>query len=520
MTRSQHSAKNITYSILNYAVKIVLAFVVRSFFIKILSLDYLGVNTLFSNVLSLLSLAELGFGSAIVVMLYKPVQDGDVRKINSLINVFRKVYIIVGLIVLVVGCAIAPFLDFFFKDPPNVDVNLYIVYFLFLINSVVSYFMSYRFILFLAYQRLDAQYKIASLTTIISSAIQIGVLLFLGNYYIYLSATIAIGIISNLVTYLISIKTFPEIVTKNAEKLDPITRRELTSNVKGILYQKISYVVITSTGSLIISKMLGVTVLGIYSNYLMITTQLIAIFLLISESIRGSIGNLIAVGDRENSFKVFSELRLVFLWLSGFCTICLFVLFNPFIEIWAYISEWTEPEYTFGMSVVAVICVNFYIYTSRIITGTFREGIGLFYKDRFKGVAEAAINLGLSLLLAYYIGIAGVILGTVISSILTALWVDPYMLYKYHFERRMSEHLIVYGLHTLFTLIFAAVTYFVCSLLPNTSLWFFGIKLAICAVLPNVLYFLVYFKTKTFKGVAITTKSFAQKFVKRRKKAL
>lgn len=507
ISRKQNSSKSALSALLRCIIKIVLQFLLRSVFILYLSVEYLGINSAIAGVLNLLSVTELGIGSVITFHLYKPVAQNDIAKTNSILRLYKKIYLIIGFVILAIGLCIVPFLNHLVADIQNIDINIYYVYILALLGTVSTYFCAYRDVLFIAYQQ---QYKANLLNTILSVitiAIQAIIILVFKNYYVFLYAQTFSAIFINVITYFYSKKVYPQVSIKDAEILDKDTKKEVFKNVKGMFYHKLSYSVLQGTDSIIISTFIGATILGLYSNYSLFTVNLSSAFCLMITAFTGSIGNLIAENNSEKSYSVYKILKMAFFWLSGFFAISLFILLGPAINLWANIGNWdTSINWTFDTFTTLIICINFFLYTSRCITGVFRETIGNFHKDRFKGIAEAIINVVASLLLVKPLGIAGVLLGTIISCVLTSLWVDPYMIYKYHFKKPLWKHFVDIGIYFLITALAGFATFMLCSLISGSGIAVLLIKFLICLLVPNLIYLLTLMPTKEFKGAILMAK--------------
>jgi len=507
VSRKLNSAKSIVTSFALNIIKILMQFLFRSVFIKFLSVEFLGVNSAITGVLNLLSVTELGISSAITFNLYKPVAENDRPKINAIMRLYRKFYIIIGFVVLGVGLLMMPFLKWLIADVGNINVNVYIVYILALLSSVVSYFCSYKNVLFIAYQQ---QYKMNSLNTVtlfITMGIQIGVIVLTRNFYSFLVAQCVVSILNMLVSYIYANKVYPEIKINKEDKLDDETKNDIYKNVKGMVYHKLSHSVLQGSDSIIISSFIGATLLGIYSNYSLFTTSIVSLFMLTIASLAGSIGNMIAEGDSAKSYSIYKLLKMGFFWVGGFCSIALFILLNPTIELWSKLGRWPiEKIWTFDTFTIFIIVLNFYILVTRTITGSFREGIGDFYRDRYKSLCEAVINIIVSLILVKPLGISGVLIGTIVSCLCTSFWVDPYMVYKYHFKKSLWNHFKDVMFYTLIVLFAGMITYFACGLIPNGTIINLIGKCLVCLVVPNVIFLLCLIPTKEFRELYIILK--------------
>lgn len=518
VSRKKNSIKGIVSALLSNVLKIVTQFIFRSVFIYYLSVEFLGLNSAIAGILNFLSLTELGITSAITFNLYKPVAEDDKEKINSILNLFKRFYCFVGIAILLIGSCLLPFLKYLIKDANTINANVYIAYMLYLLSTVITYFWSYRSVLFTVYQH---QYKVNIFNTILTcttSIIQIITIIIFRGYYAFLFAQLACSFLANIVTYLYTKKLYPEIDVRNSKKLDNDTKKDIYSNIKGMFYHKLSYAVLQGTDSVVISSFIGALLLGVYSNYTIFVTNITSIIVLVNASFAGSVGNLIAEGNSEKSYSIYKTLKFCFFWLSGFCAIALFVLLNPTIEIWAHLGKWAEnTNWTLNLLTVFVIVLNFYLYTTRCITCTFRDAIGNFHKDRFKGLVEALINVIVSLILVKPLGIAGVLIGTIASCLCTSFWVDPYMVYKYHFKKPLWYHFKDFLFYTTIVLIAGVITHFICGFISDGTIGFLIAKLSICLVVPNIIMLFCFMPTKEFKSIIEIIKGMLKNKYKKQK---
>lgn len=482
-TRTKNSSRNIVFSLLSYAIRIILEFLIRRVFLQIFSVEYLGLNSLFTNILSILSLADLGIGAALIFAMYKPVAEKDDEKVRQLLAFYKKSYIIIGCVITGLGLLVLPFMNLFQAKAPNVDVNIYVIYIIFLFNTVISYFFAYRQALLYTNQRNDIETKIKIVTNIIMSAVTLAVLYLTKNYYLYAGIAILTTLSNNLSVYLITSKLFPELVKKPQNKLDEQSKKDINKNIFALFFHKLGSVIVYGTDSLIIYIMLNSATLGKYSNYLLITTSITSIITMISLSIRGSVGNSIATQNQEANAKLLNKLSFVYFWMISFCTICIFVLSDPFIDT---VLASGGNKYSFDLTIILLLSIQFYLNISRQLVTVFKECVGLFYQDRFKPIIESIVNLVVSILLTLWIGLPGVIIGTIVSTIVAPLWVEPYVLNKYYLKQSTWKYFGKYAIYSIAMLISGVATYFVCYLIPNVNILTLVAKFAICAVVPNV----------------------------------
>jgi len=264
-SRIQNSKLNILFGFANSFITTILGFVTRSVFIYTLGVNYLGLNGLYTNILSLLSLAELGIGSAITFSLYKPIAEHDNKKIKALMQLYKSAYQKIGIIILVVGLSLVPFLKYLVNFQQNVDINYQLIYVLFLADSVISYlFFAYRSVIVYANQKGYVLTKYETTFSIIRSVVQFLVLIIFKNYYMYLIIPIMISILKNLLISIKAGKMFPVINEKGKEELDKEEKDSIFKNIYSLALFKISSVVYTSTDNIIISSFLGTAIVGFY----------------------------------------------------------------------------------------------------------------------------------------------------------------------------------------------------------------------------------------------------------------
>lgn len=514
-SRTTNSSRNIVFSMIAYIVQIVLGFIVRRYFIFHFGTEYLGLNSLFSNVLSILSLAELGFGTAIVFSMYKPMAENDKEKVRELLQFYKKCYTIIGCIIFVVGLCVLPFMDYFQSKAPSVDVNLYLVYLIYLFNSVISYFFAYRRSLLYTSQRNDIESKVNMVLNIVSTLCQFLIIFFIQNYYLYILISGVISIINNLIICVVTQKLYPEYLQKPQSHLDPETKKAINKNIRAMIFHKIGTAIVFCTDSLIIYIILGSTELGKYSNYLLITSYVSSIFSIIVNSISGSVGNSISVQTPEQNRKLFNKLNFIYMWIVSFCTICIFSLSDPFIDI--VLTKSDTENLILNEGVLIFICINFFLSSSRNMCNTFKSCAGLFYQDRFKPIVESVINLVASILLTYYFGIAGVVIGTIISTLSTSIWIEPRVLNKYYLKGSTCKYLLKQSYFALVTVLGCFVNSFVCSKIPNGGIVLLASKFAVSAILPNIILLICLCLLPEFKECINFVKSLIQKVIGKKK---
>lgn len=491
MSRIENSIKNIKYSVASQAVNFILVFITRKIFLFILSSEYLGLNGLFSDILSMLSLAELGIGTAITYCLYKPLAANDYKKINSLMLFYKKAYYYIGIFVFVIGMFLTPFLKILIVTPDIKGIEL--IYAFFVINSAASYFLTYKRNLLLADQKRYINVIIHQLFVFLMNVMQILFLLITHNYFAYLIIMIACTISENIFTSIYVNKKYIYLNIKSAKQLSPNEKKEIYKNVRAMMSHRIGGVIVNGTDNLIMAKFVGIVSVGLYSNYFLIKNTLVSITNMLFQSIIASIGNLnVDKSNKSRKKEVFYILYFASAWLFGFTSICLICLYNPFVSLWV------GKEYIFNYSIVVIIVLNYYISGMRQVVLTTRDAMGIFWYDRYKPIFESIINLILSIPLSISFGIKGVLLGTFFSTLTTSFWVEPYVLFKYGLSEKLNIYFKKYITYTFTTLLNALLTYLLCNVIYGTGLLFIIIKLIFIAVFSNLFYILCYHRSKEF----------------------
>lgn len=494
-SRTYNIKNNLIFNIIKFTAQIFLQFILRTVLIYYMGVEYLGLNGLFSNIFTFLNLAELGIGTAIVFSMYKPIADGNTEKVKSLQNLYKKFYIIISIVVLCLGITILPFLRFFINGEVSVNINIYVLFVLYLINTLVGYFSAHKRSLLFAHQRNDVENKIKTICLLGMTLLQIIILIVTKNYYTYFCVNIIFTIIECLLVHVASNKLYPAI-NGASEPIDEAEKKTIWKNVKAISLHKIGSAVVFSTDNILISSMFGLVLLGAYSNYYLIISTLISVYVLLSNALMGSVGNLIASKDKEYVYKKYKQINFMFSILTAFCTICLIVLFQPFISVWTR----GDSTYLLNFSTMILLCISFYLGRMRIATGIFKECAGLFKQDQWKALVESIVNLITSIILGIFMGINGVVLGTIISTVIAPIWIEPLVLYKHYFNKNVKHYFISYIRDILITLFVSVICYFICSFIPNVGLFWLIIRFIICICVTAVLLVISYLPTKEFRS--------------------
>lgn len=491
-SRSDYSILNIVAGLGGYVLNFFIGLVCRMVFTRTLTVDYLGINGLFTNILSMLSLAELGISSAIGYALYKPLATNDHKKVASLMKFYAKCYHIIGIIVAILGLCTLPFLSLFITDPPNIKENLSIIFLLFLFNTASSYFFSYRSALLMAAQQNYLVTGINYLITIIQSIIQIILLLVTQEYIGYLLVLIIGGLLNNIVISEIAKKKNPYITHKDITPLSDDDKKELIGNVRALTIWKLSGLLVNQTDNLIITYFNGLATVGLASNYTLLSNSINSILNILFNSIIASVGNHNALENLENKYSLFKAINLANFWLFGWASIGIFVCSTDIVKLLF------GAEYALPLEIPFVIALNFYMVGMQSAIWTYKNTMGIFRQGRYLLFVTATINLVASICLGKLWGLFGILFATAISRAFTNTWYDPYAVHKYGFGISVKTYFLRYLSFSVIVVMTGGICYFLCSLLAFSLTVNVIVKFIICCIVPNGIFILLFVKLPEF----------------------
>lgn len=492
--RIKNSIKNIYISILTQIIITFLGFISRKVFIDSLGTEYLGVNGLLTNVLSMLSLVEGGIGTSIVYNLYKPLAENDKIRIISLVQLYKKLYGILAIVISGLSLTLYPFLGVLIKDGSEITF-INIIYFIFVFKNIISYLNAHKWSLINADQKGYVLAKYNLIFSVVTTISKIVVLVITNNYIVYLLIELGIFIVQNLCNGKIVNQRYPYIKTKKKYIVEKDIKNNLIINVKALFLHNIGSYCVFGTDNILISAFISVKAVGLYSNYTMIIGQLSSLLIPILNGIGASVGNLIATESKEKSYEVFNVIYLINFWIYGICAIFLYNLLEPFINWWLGAGLLLD-KLTF-----IVILINFYITGMRGSILTFKSKAGIFTNDKYVPLIEALINLGSSLILVEYFGISGIFIGTTISTIVLPLWLQAKLVYNKLFEKSISIYLKKYLLYLGIVFGVGIITTILCNRIIVDEFIGLVIKGLICVIVPNIILVLIFYKTKEFKYI-------------------
>lgn len=505
INRIQNTKRNVFWGMIEKIITLLLPFVLRTVMIRVLGKEVLGLNTLFTSILQVLNMAELGFSGAVVYNMYKPIAENDSKTICALMALYRKVYYVIGCVVVTVGLALLPFLPKLINGEVPQGYNIYILYIIHLLNTGVSYFLfAYKNCLLNAYQRNDVISKVSTLTHFIQYAYQFFVLIFLKDYYLYLAILPAISILNNIINALIVSKMYPNYKPKGV--LSKEQRDLIKQNVTGLMVGKICIVSRNSFDSIFLSAFINLSVVTMYGNYYYILTALNTFLAVVMNSMLSGIGNSIVAETKEKNYHDFRLFNFMFMWIYGWCTVCLVCLYQPFMKVWM------GEDLMFPFFTVILFCIYFYSLKLSDIRSVYSTAAGLFWQNRKYVIAEVIANVILNFAFVKIWGVNGIIVATNISIIfINFVWGTKVLFNNYFTEMSFFKFILEQLLYALITAFNCVITYLICNLFCLNGLLDFAVKGCICLIVSNLFYWIVYRKTIIFAD----SKRFALRIIKK-----
>lgn len=490
-SRIKNSLNNIVAGLGYQLLMQLLSFVSRTVFIYCLGQTYLGVNGLFSSVLSILSFAELGIGQAIVFSLYKPIAEWDEEKMLSLMKLYEKVYRILFFIVLGLGILCMPLLPYFISDFDSIK-DLNIIYLMYLFNTAASYLFAYKSSFLGACQRGYLVTFFNGAFSIVSTVLQIIILLLFKNFLIYLAIGIVCSIVQNYFIACRVDKHHPFLKRKNASPIEENDLKKIKKDVSALVLYKLGMMSLYSTDNILISKFAGIIVIGLYSNYLMISNAISSFLGGIFGNISASIGNLNASESNEHKYFMFNVINFVVFWLYSYAAICIFVLINPFIG-----SCWLDSSYVLDNSVVFISSFNIYIVAMLYAPSQYRQTLGLISKGKYRPLASAIVNLVVSIILGKHYGLVGILWGTAITRLSISTWYDPLLVCR-KLEKNVWKYYVDYISKIVLMFAVGALCYWISSLINIDNLLKWILVGFTITIVINVIYILIYRRTAEY----------------------
>ncbi len=487
--RTKNTIRNIIFGFLYRILNIFLPFFSRTAILYVLGTQYLGLSSLFSSILSFLSLAELGVGGAMVYSMYRPIAENDNETIRALLNLYRRFYRIIGTVIMALGLCLMPFLRNLIHGDIPADVNLYLLYFLYLLNAVLSYWLfAYKSAVLQAYQRNDVESKIGMIVTPISYLFMLGGMFLTKSYYGYIIWLPIFTIATNFIRVIYVDKMFPDL--KPRGEISRELKRSIMKKVSALIGTKLNTVVLNAADNIVMAAFLGLTTIAVYGNYYYIMSSIIGFLGICYSAMTAGLGNSIAMESVEKNYHDFQKFSFINSWLVGWCVVCLVCLYQPFMYLWV------GEKLMFPFYIVLEFGLYFYIYQIRKIPITYKDAAGIWWEDRFRPYVCMIVNVILNVILVQVIGVSGIILSTVCSLFISIPW-ENYTIFRYIFRCSSREYYFKMFCFGLSMAIGGVVCFWLCGLLANGLPQLF-LRMLLCLSVPNIIYAVLNCKRQEF----------------------
>lgn len=488
--RTNNTIRNMKWGYINRIINIILPFIFRTVMIKVLGAEYLGINSLFVSILQVLSLSELGFGSAMVYSMYKPIAEDDNDTLCALLNFYKRVYSVIGCIIMGVGLILVPFIPHMISGTYPDTINIYIVYIIFLLNTAVSYFLfAYKGALINAFQRNDIESKISTIISLFRYGLEIIVIYMTKQYYYYLFVGLAATLLNNLLKLWYTNRVFPELKCRGI--LGTKYKNEIKSNVLALMCHKIGGTILNSADNIVLSAFMGVVVVANYSNYYYVMNAVEAIVIVCFTGMTAGIGNSFATETVEKNRTDFKHVLFFNAWIVAWCCVCFICLYQDFMQLWV------GKKYMLSNGIVLLIVLYFFIHCIRRTIIVFRDGAGMWQDNKWQPICSACFNLIVNVILVQIIGLEGVL----ISSILSMVLIDnPWEAFAFckKIKVKPREYFMMIVRYFSLTVFITSITYCLCLLINSGLIINLLIKGSICVIVPNIILLVVFRRNSNY----------------------
>lgn len=490
--RTVNSIKNVIMSLISSGLTILFGFITQRVFLQTLGLEVLGINSLFNSIISMMAIAELGFGVSILYNLYQPIAENNKEKIKSLMSFYKKSYHCIAGIIFLIGIILLPFLKNIVGEI-TIPINIYSIFILFIIDCIASYLLSYKRSLLYANQKNYIVDIIHVLYILVLNIGQILILYISKSYILFLLIKIICRFAENIIISKIVNKMYPFIKEKDVQKIEKNILDDIVKKVKSLFLHRIGGIVVLGSDSIIITKFLGVTQMGLYSNYSVVITAISNLLTQIFNGLTASVGNLLVTENEEKSYEIYRKISFLNFFMYSLATIGVFNCIQPLIKIWM------GEEYLIGELPLLMICINFYFQGQRNTINTFKNAAGIFYEDRYIPLLEAAVNLIFSIIFVQFLGLAGVFMGTIASVTVLFLYSYPKYVYKTLFKKKQTEY-IKEVVKFFFIMVTTAIiiNIIINQIVFNNVYLQFIINVFMCIVATLLIYTIIFYKTEEF----------------------
>lgn len=512
--RTKNASRNILFGGILKIYQILIPFLMRTAMIYFMGVQYLGLNSLFTSILQVLNLAELGIGNAMVYSMYKPIAEDDSKTICALMRLYRLYYRIIGAVIAIVGTLMLPFIPYLIKSDLPSELNIYILYLLNLFATVLSYWLfAYKNSLFQAHQRVDIPSKVTLITNTLQYILQLAVIIFVKDYYLYVIISLLTQALTNILTAIVANMQYPDYKPRGF--LDKNSVKDINHRIRDLFTSKLGNVIINSVPTVVISAFLGLTILAVYQNYYFILTSVIGFVTIIFQACTAGIGNSVIMETNEKNFGDLKKFTLLIAWIAGFCTCCFLCLYQPFMEIWV------GKDLMLNFTAVICFCIYYFVYEINQLFTTYKDAAGMWHEDRFRPLVTALANLIISLLLVQKFGVYGVLFATILSTLFVGM---PWLLnnlFTVLFEKeQLKGYLKVLFKYVFVVILSCVLSYFFCYFIQLNKWGELIVRGVICCFIPNIVYFIAYRKMDEFRECVCLIDKITKKKFKLEKRLL
>ena len=493
LEKTKNTVRAIKVGLVFKIYQMLVPFLMRTAMIQFMGVEYLGLNSLFSSVLHVLNLAELGVGTAMVFSMYRPIAEDDEQAICALMGLYRKYYRLIGLVIAVAGLLLTPVIPRLVSGEIPNNLNVYILYLLNLAATVLTYWLfAYKNCLLQAHQRTDVASIISLITTTLQYGLQLMILVWVKNYYYYVIVMLATAALNNVITAVVVTHMYPHY--KPIGKLEDSQVKEINRKIRDLFTGKLGYVILNYADTLVISSFLGLVVLAVYQNYYFVLSAVIGILEIVYSSVMAGLGNSFATESKSKQYADLEKFTFLLMWINGICLCCFLGIYQPFMHLWV------GQEYMLDFSAVICFAAYFYVYILNRLLNVYKDAAALWHQDRLRPLVTALVNLGLNLLLVHVWGIYGVLLSTVISWVAVGIpWILK-NLFSAFFERSIMrkyiKQLLVYALAAA---VAGALVSWICLYIGAGSWVDLGLSAVVSVAIPNIVFLVVFRRNRLLR---------------------
>lgn len=504
MSRTGKALRNVITGFGNKLLLFIFAFITRTIFIRTLGAEYTGISSLYTNILAVLAVAELGLGSVMMYYLYGALREHDESRINYIVFYFRKIYLAIIGVIFGVGCLLIPFLNLIIKTEAFSYQEIVTFYLFYLVNSVASYFVIFRTMTLQADQKNYICNICTTVSTVLMYSVQIVYLLIWHDFYGYLVIQVLATIGNNLVQNAIAKRQYPYLKRRIEPSRRYLSGRTVFKDIKATFLFKVADTVLDQTDSIIISVMFGTLLVGFYTNYYMIIFYLVSIISIIVNGVIAGFGSLNSEGNMERSHTLFRSTLLLFFAIGFLCSTVYLCVIQDFVTIWI------GSEYLMGYDLVIAVVAVFFLRMNTNTVWIYRSTLGLFQEVQYINVIAAVLNIILSVLFGWLWGAAGVIAATAVSRLVTSFWFEARVIYK-RFGKSIREYFLL-QLKNLLVFVGTSGGAFALCRMININPWVnLIIKAVICGAFVLAAIWLFYHKTVEYTQLMVRVRGLLKK---------